>query len=82
LTSRRRFPVARRCAERCQLKQAAFEDIRAMIRRSRAGLVADIKALDARIAALIAAQVGPAPFARESGRWRGKRVCRGGRKDL
>ena len=35
LTSRRRFLVARRCAERCQLKQAAFEDIRAMIRRAR-----------------------------------------------
>ena len=124
LTSRRRFLVARRCAERCQLKQAAFEDIRAMIRRSLARLETDIKALDARIAALIeadetwrsrarrltslpgigtltcaaliaqlpepgrvsrgeiAALVGVAPFARESGRWRGKRICRGGRKDL
>ena len=30
----------------------------------------------------IAALVGVAPFARQSGRWRGKRVCRGGRKDL
>jgi transposase len=124
LTSRRRFLVARRSAERCQLKQADFEDIRAMIRRALARLETDIKALDARIAALIEADaawrnrarrltslpgigtltsavliaqlpelgrvsrgeivalVGVAPFARESGRWRGKRICRGGRKDL
>jgi len=34
LTSRRRFLVARRCAGRCQLKQAVFEDICAMTRRA------------------------------------------------
>ena len=124
LTTRRRALLTRRIAEKCQLKQAAFEDIRAMIRHALTRLEADIRALDAQINALIeadtawrnrarrltslpgigavtsaamiaglpelgrvtrgeiAALVGVAPFARQSGRWRGKRVCRGGQKDL
>jgi len=50
--------------------------------RPSAALIAGLPELGRVTRGEIAALVGVAPFARESGRWRGKRVCRGGRKDL